>query len=106
MYMPASLAFLSLYVAFERIQGNTSNRCTKVGVCPQTWKLAFELWELLPQGSATGSLDVLHKPMYPKLRVTSNQHMHMIGHHFHLNELLSPLLNSFEDDSFQAFIYG
>ncbi len=43
--------------------------------------------------------------MYPELWITSNQQVYMIRHNFHLNELLSPLLNRFKDDSFQAFVY-
>ena len=104
--MPVSLAFLSLYVAFQRLQGDPSNCRTKVGVGPQAWKLAFELWELLPQRAAAGSLDRLHQPMNTKLWITANQEMHMVGHDFHLNELLSPFFNGFQDNRFQPFVNG
>jgi hypothetical protein len=100
-----SLPFLSFHVPFECFQGDTSDSRNEIVVCPQAWESPLELRELLPQVPATGTLDISHQSVYPKLWVTADEQMHMIRHDFHLDTLLSPLLNGFQDDSFQAFIY-
>jgi hypothetical protein len=68
---------------------------TKIAIRPQTRQLALQLRKLLPQGPATGAPDGLDQPMDTELWVTSDQQMHKVGHDFHLNKLLSPLLNGF-----------
>src|SRR6266480_2387785 len=98
--MPSSLAFLSFHIAFERFQCDTPNSSDKIAIGPQARQLALELWELLTQGAATRSLNVLHEPMDTEVWVTSDQEMYMIGPDFQLDELLSPLLNGFQDESF------
>jgi hypothetical protein len=103
--MLSSLPFLSLYVPFKRFQGDASNRRNKIIVCPQAGESALELRKLLPQVPATGTLDRPHQSMNTELWVASNKQMHVIGHDFHLDTLLPPLLNGFQDDSFQPFIY-
>ncbi len=104
-YRLFSSVLLSFYIAFERFQGDASDCSHKITVCPQARQLALELWELLTQRAATCALDVLDEPMDTELRVTSDQQMHMIGHDFQLNELLSPCLNRFPNESFQSLIY-
>ena len=51
-----------------------------------------------------GSFDGLHQPMDTEVWVTPNEQVDVIGHDFHFNELLSPLLYTLLDDSFQAGI--
>src|SRR6266849_926064 len=103
--MPFSLAFLSFYISLESFQRDTTHGGNEIAVCPQTWQPPLELWELLTQRAATGCLDVPHQSVNAELWITSHQEMHMIGHDFHLNELLSPFLDGFQDNSFQPFIY-
>jgi len=44
--------------------------------------------------------------VYAKLWVTTHQEMHMIGHLFNANQVLSPLLDGFKKYLFQPHIYA
>jgi hypothetical protein len=42
--------------------------------------------------------------MDTQLWVAAHQEMHVIGHHFYANEVLSPLVNRLQDDLLEPFI--
>jgi hypothetical protein len=44
--------------------------------------------------------------MNAELRITSEQEMDMIGHHFHFNTFLPPFLHGLQENRFQTFIYS
>jgi hypothetical protein len=99
-------AFLGLYIAFNGLKCDTSNRAHIVGICPQRWDLFLEIWELLPQLVSSSTLNEFDQPMDSKLGIATNHQMDMVWHDFYLNKFLLPLLNTFLDECLQSAIDG
>jgi hypothetical protein len=59
---------------------------------------------LLPELMGGCSLDELDQSVYPKLGITANQQMHVIGHDLDLYKLLSPFLHIFLNEFLQPCI--
>jgi hypothetical protein len=97
---------LILYIAFNGLTCDTSNRAHIVGICPQRWDLFPEIWELLPQLVSSRALDELYQTMDAKLRITANHQMYMVWHDFYLNKFLLPFLNTLLDECLQSAIDG
>jgi hypothetical protein len=53
---------------------------------------------------SSGTLHELDQPVYPKLGITADQQVNVIGHDFHFYQLLSPFLHVFSQEDFQACI--
>jgi hypothetical protein len=45
-----------------------------------------------------------HQPMNAKRGTTAHEQVHVIGHDFHLNQLLPPTLNLLGKDNLESFI--
>jgi hypothetical protein len=98
------LAFLSLHVALDGFQSDAPNRATIVGVRPQRGQLSHQVGKLLPQLVSGCSLEVFHQTVNAELRIAAHQQMHMIGHDFHLDQLLSPSLNDLGEQRLQPLV--
>jgi hypothetical protein len=98
------LAFLVLNIPFDGIKGDASSGATVIAVRPQRGQLPFQMGKLQAQLTTAGSFDELHQPMDTELWVTPNEQVDVIGHDFHFNERLSPLLYHLLDEGFQAGI--
>ncbi len=91
------LAFLVLDVLLDDRERRTSHRTHEIAVCPQRRQFALQDRKLLTQKARGTAFDEPDEPMNAELRITLDQQMHMIGHHFQTQDfglmLRTQLLN-------------
>ncbi len=96
------LAFLLFDVLANGFNGHAPSGPAIVRVRPQRGQFLFEKGKLLPELVRRRPLDELHQPMNAKLRITSDQQMHMIRHDLTFYKFLSPFLHDFLDERLEA----
>lgn len=96
--------FLFRDIPLDDLQADRTYRRDEAATCPQTGQSFFEPGELLSEGARRIALDFAHDFVDPYSWIASHEQVYVIGHHFHIENLVAVFLLFLQNQFFKPHV--